>query len=1212
MSAYAKYRQFTKIGGTGTQIVTGFGFRPKLVILVSSRQSVFGPDDKALMIAGMTDSVNNVCNHIHHPDNEAATTSGQTQRLDAFIYATNATSGAGPTTLVAATCTGFTSDGFVLNFTVNDGLADIYHAIAIGGSDVQVDFRGTLINVNAGGDIVVNHGLSGTPDCFMMIGQTEGGSYVLGAPWGSIRGFGFSDGSTNLCGWTLGRGTGGASDNNKGQHTDRCATVRTANLTGAGDLCSIQITAKSATTYTIHRTVGSTAIQPTQYIFAIRGISFALGSFNVPGAPGDYALNLGVQPDLLVMETHGITAATADGMSLAMGFWDRAQQLSGGIWIGGNDNTNPSVYARDNYTDVALQHRTASATGSASAVNIACTVKSSSSAGVVLNFSSVASAQVIYIAFAPTSTFETPFIDGQASNPLTWDEYTDRNGLVTPRSEVDLCDPLSYHYGYKKPSVLRWDPISYGLSDRTGQIEHARTGATHSDADRTWRALLAGVSTKYFTNRPGTRWMVDDEDRRRQALAWLVACGYISDYSPKAGLQFYVTFSDWLKKRFTKKRTGSQSWQPLITEDDFPNCNQDIIDPTGNKRPNQAGGKAAPLPYGKLSDSTPVTVNTPAVRLTRNPGIPIPWGAYAHDISGAGTLPHGRIWAYVTSIKGTEESLLSNLAGTSVDYDRALHVLWSRPQGSAPADVDSYRVYFFDTAQGYVSDDPTITQDSSTFIRFVTHDNTTFDSSEGGADFEVIIPDTSAGTDYLAGGTTTTSVETGKGLVKPIYVGDTTIGGTVYRTGLICRCAISDIVGGFLDGVPIDLANHPDWLTWKNGAAWSGAGFSQPYTDINGRRYTVVYLKGAAGDALVGFSRATPAVSGGTAPDTSGVVFNIHGIESDGDGGGAVLVKPGEQMLHLLNNFIAPVTPYQSGTYLQASDSTFEAVPDLPLVDDDTFSEVDLASEDRLAGGYETAGIIGENGELVSAIDALARICVSGDFDYGWNRKWQMIASREPIAPVTGLTPMTDVVNIVEGSFEITDQVTSEFFNIHPYVHSKDPSGRAPSGWKVTGTVRDVLSISLYDQEVESPKWELHFVRSENAQQAATAEDVLLRKLFRFRDPRRKVTLRVPLSQLQAEPGDVISATHFEGIGANGWAGHQLRPQHKEVDPNTNSILFDCYDLELLFSGGFILGDRTVQAASWPSATGIDQRYGYLADRSTSKFSNGAIGKTLR
>lgn len=395
-----KYLRFAKSTSTGVQTISTVGFRGKALILWSTMQTAAGLTTAAEMCNGMTDGIRQSCRYIRHPGAEATTTSAQDEQTDHIFRRVSATSGAAPTVQVAGIFTGWTDTGFQINWLTNDSDAVVIHALVIGGASVQASFTQLKVTVSAP-STQAKTGVGFQPDSFIVMGgaadEFGAGDYSLGAPWGSIHGFGFSNASENVCGWTLGRGTGGASDNNKGQHTDRVSSIRVGNLTGAAELMGMRITSRDADGYTITRDVGSSS-QPVQHVLCLKGVEFALGAFNTPGATGDYALALPFTPSLLMAQTLGAPASgSMDGMGLAVGAWDATG--SGGSWIGGTDNANPSVYRRAHYESTFLQSRQASD----GAVQIEATVASTSGSGATLNFSTVPSPaqQIIYMALAP-------------------------------------------------------------------------------------------------------------------------------------------------------------------------------------------------------------------------------------------------------------------------------------------------------------------------------------------------------------------------------------------------------------------------------------------------------------------------------------------------------------------------------------------------------------------------------------------------------------------------------------------------------------------------------------------------------------------------------------------------------------------------------------------------------------------------------------------
>lgn len=85
------------------------------------------------------------------------------------------------------------------------------------------------------------------------------------------------------------------------------------------------------------------------------------------------------------------------------------------------------------------------------------------------------------------------------------------------------------------------------------------------------------------------------------------------------------------------------------------------------------------------------------------------------------------------------------------------------------------------------------------------------------------------------------------------------------------------------------------------------------------------------------------------------------------------------------------------------------------------------------------------------------------------------------------------------------------------------------------------------------------------------------------------------------------------GISASG-AGEPGRYYYIEAlnyDLQSGKIQVTAIDLQWLAGQYFILGDRDILAAAWPSATEADRFYGYLGDRSTGLFSTGEPNKKL-
>lgn len=796
-------------------------------------------------------------------------------------------------------------------------------------------------------------------------------------------------------------------------------------------------------------------------------------------------------------------------------------------------------------------------------------------------------------------TTEPHFSDGVVSQPLTWIEFTDRDDNLSTFAEVDLNDRDVYYGGYKAPKVLQFDSVVRGLSDRTGQVEHMTFGAMISDTDLFFRGKLGAVSTRYITNRPLVERMIDDEQRRVEGVPRIIACGYVADYSPAPNFKFKLTGSDWLKKKFLRARTAAGSWQRKITTADFLNANAQIVNPSGGTT-NTVGavGKGVPVIYGKLDDSQVNSVEVPTITPS-DPSVAHPTAQYMIDVNkGGGGVLNGWVCAAVCAVVGGVETDCGTLGSNVATYEqgRSVRIFWEPVAGAS-----AYHIYFsdhggYDPHRGVMWGNTTPVN----YVRQCTHDNVTLDgNTPTGMSF--LFENWSDGTDVLAAGTTTVTKDTGKGAYKPLYVGDYVYFGETYRGALICGHAAT-LIGGYLNDQAVDLTTSTDWLTPLNATQWAAAGFTHDhYVDmITGNRFFMIFLKGTAGEIFCGNIQP--------AQGSPGITVNVWGVEDVGDGSGTTITNGIDQYKHFCLNYLAAT--YTSGNWATTAPE-FPAVSGLEIVDRTSFDNAKTVIAARLSGGYEGCGVIGFNGELVSALDVLSWFNQSFDVDSGFNRKGQYMVSAEPSNHVTGTSAISDVLNINNGGLEITDLVNTDFFNIFPYKYSRDYTGRVQAGWSGITEIRDETSITLYDQERESPSLDFQLVRDLTAAGTNTINDVIARRKRRFRHPRRKVRIVLPFSGLSYEIGDVVPVTTVEGIGADGWTNNNIRLTRHEVDPTGAKVTIEGYDMEQVLASGFILGNRSTLAASWPSASTADRVYGYLGDRSTGTFSTGDPAKVL-
>ncbi len=413
MALSSKYIQFTKATGTGVQTVSTVGFRGKAIFLWTTFQTALGGTTSALLSLGMSDGILQSCRFVNHPGAEATTTGAQDEQTDYFIRKVSATSGATPTVQVAGIFTGFTDDGFTINFTTNDGSAAICHAVILGG-DIEAQFSHVKMDCAAGESIDVTD-IAFRPSAYIVMGgaadEFGGGDYSVGAPYGSIHGFGFSNASDNVSGWTLGI-SGGVADTYRGQMLSKVASVRAVTGSPALALMDARITANLDNGYTITRDVANAGTEPVQHVMCLKGVQFALGSFTAPLTAIDKVLTVPFEPDLIITQTMGIPSSeNTSGMGLTIGSWQRADNESGGTYIGGVDAANPSSYRRGTFEDLIIEHRNPS-TGT---VTIAAAVDDTDDVSVTFGFTTVTgnADEILYMCLAASETVRGSFVAGE-------------------------------------------------------------------------------------------------------------------------------------------------------------------------------------------------------------------------------------------------------------------------------------------------------------------------------------------------------------------------------------------------------------------------------------------------------------------------------------------------------------------------------------------------------------------------------------------------------------------------------------------------------------------------------------------------------------------------------------------------------------------------------------------------------------------------------
>lgn len=416
----------------------------------------------------------------------------------------------------------------------------------------------------------------------------------------------------------------------------------------------------------------------------------------------------------------------------------------------------------------------------------------------------------------------------------------------------------------------------------------------------------------------------------------------------------------------------------------------------------------------------------------------------------------------------------------------------------------------------------------------------------------------------------------GDGQFVPIYVGDYVLGGETWRGGLVAAHHCDHIESGFLFHDPVDLRTDPDWLTHRRvDGAWTNAGFSnqEPKIVINGRDYCMIFLKGYAGDVFCG-KEPIPEIRQGKFGNVP-IAINVWGRTDNGGGEGLLLTDGFDIYLDFLQNYVSAEPTWIAG--LAKEIPFFPTMPTLQVIDSASFATCSQIADLRVGGGYVLDFVLGANNQAESLMDIIAQFNVNLDCEQFFNRMGQFAVTMEPEDDSIAQSELTDIMDITAGTFQVVDQVAMNFWNVIPFRHTFDYTGRMQSQFKtdwrseMSGDLerRHASSILNYEQERPSAVYEFKFIRGRNRlsdspyydQGTATAEDVMMRLAARYADPKRIVTLATVYNALQYECGEVFPVSSVEGIGASGWSGRMVRIINHHTDLNKGQVLLDCYDL---------------------------------------------------
>lgn len=326
---------FTKrTAGTGTQSITGVGFRPNAVILFWTRQTATGATGNGVGVSSGVGFATNLSQYAAETDmldNNGRSRDGRRSSASNVIIFQDATSPT-PLLLAQAGLQSMDTDGFTLNWTTNDNQAYRIYYVALGG-DTDASAGNFNMNNATGNQSVTGTGFQ--PDFVMFIHAGDGSidtnaadsEFGIGfAQSSSARGALVYAGRTNV---NAGITPGWQQLTNEAiLFLNHAATPPTA--AGQADFVSMD-----ADGFTINVTTASGGANWNVGYLAVRGARVGTGAFNQPTSVGAQSpvTTLAFQPQGVMLVSRSLaTGATITCGRTSIGMARGGTIVDANVW----------------------------------------------------------------------------------------------------------------------------------------------------------------------------------------------------------------------------------------------------------------------------------------------------------------------------------------------------------------------------------------------------------------------------------------------------------------------------------------------------------------------------------------------------------------------------------------------------------------------------------------------------------------------------------------------------------------------------------------------------------------------------------------------------------------------------------------------------------------------------------------------------------------
>lgn len=388
MALSATVQQITQKTTTGNQSYTGFGFKPKIIILWGNKLSSNTNGTDASFGFGVATTAT---------DNDTYAVVNGNGDLSNAAYTNNAhcysliQSGAFANILALAELVSMDADGFTLHWTTTDGTARLINVLALGGGSfiragIGVDTAKTTNGTKA------TTGVGFKPDCLFIFAS---GALTTNGGTNTRDGVGWSDGTTDFSVSTC-----GTRNTNPSIlfHAQRPKIVALNN--GSTIFNEANIQSFDPDGFTLNWTTTNGGANVFSYI-ALKGVLAKTGVFNQPTSTGNQAqTGIGFTPSALILQSAcRVTSATLGA--------DEERSLGAGVsssvractWMGSTNGQTSSGIANSDLDNTKIIKLLTEGTPT---VNASADLVSLDSDGFTLNWGTVdaTAREVGYLALA--------------------------------------------------------------------------------------------------------------------------------------------------------------------------------------------------------------------------------------------------------------------------------------------------------------------------------------------------------------------------------------------------------------------------------------------------------------------------------------------------------------------------------------------------------------------------------------------------------------------------------------------------------------------------------------------------------------------------------------------------------------------------------------------------------------------------------------------